>query len=130
MYESTTRHIRVRVEPYYVEEESVPKEGYFFWHYTVEIENRGTEPVQLRSRYWRITDDQGRTQEVRGAGVVGEEPVISPGSSFSYTSGAPLPTASGFMVGSYQMESASGELFDVDVPPFSLDSPHARQTVN
>ena len=130
MYESTTRAIRVRVEPSYVEEESSPKEGHFFWHYTVEIETLGEETVQLRSRYWRITDDQGRTQEVRGMGVVGEEPVLAPGSSFSYTSGAPLPTSSGFMVGCYQMESENGELFNVDIPAFSLDSPHARQTIN
>ncbi len=130
MYESTTRAIRVRVEPNYAEEESSPKEGHFFWHYTVEIENLGEETVQLRSRYWRITDDRGRTQEVRGMGVVGEEPTIGPGSSFSYTSGAPLPTASGFMVGCYQMESENGEQFNVDIPAFSLDSPHARHTIN
>lgn len=130
MYESTTRAIKVRVEPSYVEEESSPGEGHFFWHYTVEIENHGEETVQLRSRYWRITDDRGRTQEVRGMGVVGEEPVIEPGSCFSYTSGAPLPTASGFMVGCYQMESETGELFNVEIPAFSLDSPHARQTIN
>jgi ApaG protein len=86
--------------------------------------------VQLRSRYWLITDAQGQTQEVRGPGVVGEEPVIAPGDCFTYTSGAPLPTASGIMVGSYQMETASGEMFNVDVPAFSLDSPYIRQTLN
>lgn len=130
MYEATTGSIRVSVEPAFQEDDSSPGDSVFFWSYTVEIENLGEEPVRLRSRYWRITNSAGQTQEVRGAGVVGQEPVIAPGSSFRYTSGAPLSTASGMMMGSYQMQRASGETFQVDIPAFSLDSPHARVTVN
>jgi ApaG protein len=130
MYESTTHSIRVSVEPSFEEDESSPSEGHFVWSYTIEIENLSDETVQLRSRYWQITDALGQVQEVHGAGVVGEEPVLRPGDCFSYTSGAPLPTSSGIMVGSYQMENASGEMFNVEVPAFSLDSPYIRQTLN
>ena len=130
MYESTTHSIRVCVEPAFEEEESSPDDSHFFWSYTVRIENLSEQPVQLRSRYWKITDDSGRTEEIRGKGVVGEEPMIAPGDSFHYTSGAPLPTSSGIMVGCYQMESAAGELFNVDVPAFSLDSPYMSLTLN
>ena len=130
MYEATTRQIRVIVEPSFEEDESSPGDSHFFWSYTIEIENLSQEPVQLRSRYWQITDALGQVQEVRGHGVVGEEPVIAPGDRFSYTGGAPLPTASGIMVGCYQMETPGGELFNVDVPAFSLDSPYIRQTLN
>jgi ApaG protein len=90
----------------------------------VKIENAGTETVQLRSRYWRITDARGRIDEVRGPGVVGEQPVLGPGDRFEYTSGTPLPTSSGFMVGTYRMVADSGEEFDVEIPAFSLDCPH------
>ncbi|MEC9367397.1 MAG: Co2+/Mg2+ efflux protein ApaG [Pseudomonadota bacterium] len=130
MYEATTGSIRVCVEPAFQEEDSSPGDSVYFWSYTVEIENLGEEPVQLRSRYWRITDSAGKTEEVRGAGVVGQEPVIEPGGSFRYTSGAPLGTESGIMVGSYQMQSASGGTFQVAIPAFSLDSPYTRATVN
>lgn len=94
------------------------------WAYQVKIENLGQSTVQLRNRYWHITDAGGRVQEVRGAGVVGEQPVLRPGEKFEYTSGTPLPTPSGIMTGTYQMESDSGERFDVRVPAFSLDSPY------
>jgi ApaG protein len=130
MYEAVTRGIRVRVRPHYMEEQSTPDEGYFFWAYAVEIANEGDAPVQLRSRVWRITDGHGHTEEVRGPGVVGQTPVIGPGESFSYTSGCPLKTPSGIMVGSYQMSDASGALFDVAIPAFSLDSPFALRSVN
>lgn len=130
MYEATTRSIRVTVVPKFLPEQSDPEESRFVWAYTVKIENRGQDEVQLRSRYWRITDGRGHTQEVHGPGVVGEEPHIPAGTSYSYTSGCPLPTPSGFMVGCYQMETPSGEMFNVDIPAFSLDCPHARQTVN
>jgi ApaG protein len=86
--------------------------------------------VQLRTRHWIITDASGRKQEVRGEGVVGEQPVLEPGQRFEYTSGVPLPTASGFMAGRYQMVTASGEPFEIDVPTFSLDSPEAKRTLN
>ncbi len=84
----------------------------------------GSDTVQLVNRYWHITDSLGRVQEVRGPGVVGEQPTLKPGESFEYTSGTPLPTPSGIMVGTYEMESANGRRFDVAVPAFSLDSPH------
>jgi ApaG protein len=130
MYEAVTRGIRVRVAPQYVEEESSPEEGKFFWAYTVEISNEGSETVQLCSRHWRITDSQGRNEEVRGPGVVGNMPVLRPGQSFRYTSGCPLVTPSGFMVGSYSMATEAGEQFNVAIPAFSLDSPHAKRTFN
>jgi ApaG protein len=130
MYRATTHDIRVSVEPQFLEERSAPDDGRFFWAYTVEIENRGERTVQLRSRFWRITDGSGRVEEVRGAGVVGEEPVLAPGQAFTYTSGCPLRTPSGIMMGWYQMESDAGELFNVDIPAFSLDSPHERRPMN
>lgn len=130
MYESTTRGIRIRVTPHYLEEQSTPDESEFFWAYTVDIANESEGVVQLRSRVWRITDGHGQTEEVRGPGVVGETPTIHPGKSFSYTSGCPLRTPSGIMVGSYQMADANGQLFDVAIPAFSLDSPFAVRSLN
>jgi len=130
MYEAVTRGIRIRVTPHYLEEQSSPDESEFFWAYTIDIANEGDETVQLRSRVWRITDGQGQTEEVRGPGVVGETPTIHPGKSFSYTSGCPLHTPSGIMVGSYQMVDAKGQMFDVAIPAFSLDSPFTVRSVN
>ncbi|MEQ8823028.1 MAG: Co2+/Mg2+ efflux protein ApaG [Filomicrobium sp.] len=130
MYEAVTEGVRVRVEPEYMEEQSSPEEGYFFWSYTVEISNDGETAVQLRSRLWQITDAEGRREEVRGPGVVGQTPKIDPGETFTYTSGCPLRTSSGIMVGSYQMVDEEGRLFDVAVPAFSLDSPFSVPIVN
>lgn len=130
MYHETTRNISVTVEPLYLEDQSSPEENYYVWAYNVKIENAGAETVQLRSRHWRITDARGRVDEVRGPGVVGEQPVLGPGDSFEYTSGTPLPTPSGFMMGSYQMVTEAGEQFDVTIPAFSLDSPHEARRVN
>jgi len=130
MYEAVTRGIRVRVAPQYLEDESSPENDRFFWAYTIDISNEGSETVQLRSRHWRITDGVGRTEEVRGPGVVGETPVLEPGTSFRYTSGCPLETPSGIMVGTYQMTTETGELFNVAIPAFSLDSPHTRRSMN
>ncbi len=127
MYSETTRSIQVTVEPAYLDEQSEPDEDRYVWSYSIRIENRGAETVQLRHRYWHITDARGRTQEVHGAGVIGEQPVLKPGETFEYTSGTPLPTPSGIMLGSYEMETRTGEMFDVKVPPFSLDSPHEFQ---
>lgn len=124
MYDKITRSIRVSVEPAFLEDQSSPEDAYFVWAYSVQIHNEGEEVVQLKTRHWRITDASGRTEEVRGAGVVGEQPVLGPGDTFEYTSGAPLSTPTGFMVGSYQMQTQTGETFDVDIPAFSLDSPH------
>ena len=130
MYQAVTRDIEVLVTPRYLSERSSPDNGYFFWAYTVEIKNGGTETVQLKTRHWKITDANGRLQEVRGAGVVGEEPILKPGETFEYTSGVPLPTPSGFMMGSYGMVSGAGEKFDIEIPAFSLDSAHAKPTIN
>lgn len=124
MYHETTESIRVTVKPIFLEDQSSPSDDHFVWAYQVRIENMGGETVQLLTRYWRITDSQGRMQEVRGAGVVGEQPTLRPGESFEYTSGTPLSTPSGIMVGSYEMESETGRRFAVAVPAFSLDSPH------
>ena len=129
-YESVTRGIKVVVCPFYLDDQSAPDEGHYVWAYHVEIVNDGNEQVQLRTRYWRITDALGRVQEVRGPGGVGEQPVLDPGDAFEYTSGTPLPTASGIMAGVYQMELATGEQFDVEIPAFSLDSPHQAVNLN
>jgi ApaG protein len=130
MYEAVTHGIRVRVEPQYLEEQSSPEEGHFFWAYTIEIANEGNTTVQLKTRHWRITDTNGRTEEVRGPGVVGKMPVLGPGQSFTYTSGCPLGTPSGIMVGSYQMQLEDGRLINVAIPAFSLDSPFVVRNVN
>ncbi len=130
MYSETTKAIRVTVEPTYLEEQSSPADNQYVWAYHVLIENTGGGTVQLLTRHWRITDSFGRIQEVRGAGVVGEQPVLSPGQSFEYTSGTPLPTPSGIMVGSYGMQADTGERFDVAIPAFSLDSPHQPVQLN
>jgi len=130
MYRAVTRSIQVTVEPSFVEDESSPGEGRYFWAYTVEIVNLGLEAVKLRSRFWRITDGRGRVEEVRGIGVVGKEPLLKPGESFEYTSGCPLSTPSGIMVGTYQMQTEKGELFSVDIPAFSLDMPDAPRVLH
>lgn len=130
MYEQVTRQVRVRVAPKYLDDRSTPEDNYFFWAYTVEISNQGAAPVQLRSRFWSITDANGHTEEVRGPGVVGETPMIAPGQSFVYTSGCPLRTSSGLMVGSYAMVGHNGESFEVAIPAFSLDSPYSRPRMN
>ena len=106
------------------------RKGQYFWSYTIVITNTGAETVQLRTRHWIITDATGHKQEVRGEGVIGKQPVLAPGERFEYTSGVPLPTASGFMTGRYQMVSESGERFEIDVPTFSLDSPDNKRVLN
>src|SRR5215469_11157483 len=117
-YELETRSIRVAVRPAYLDDQSDPDDDRYVWSYTVTIENRGREPVQLLSRYWTIVDSQG---------VVGAQPVIGPGESFQYTAGCPLETASGTMSGRYQMMSASGESFEAEIPAFLLESPYERR---
>jgi ApaG protein len=130
MYSETTRSITVTVKPFYLEDQSSPADNHYVWAYHVRIENHGSETVQLRRRHWRITDGMGRMQEVRGAGVVGEQPVLGPGEAFEYTSGTPLATPSGIMVGTYEMETKAGENFEVAIPAFSLDSPHQPIQLN
>jgi ApaG protein len=128
-YRAVTRQIEVKVKPRFLPDRSSPQTGYF-WAYTVKLTNLGKETVQLKTRHWRITDAHGRLQEVRGAGVVGEEPVLRPGENFEYTSGVPLPTPSGFMTGTYGMRTETGESFDIAIPAFSLDVPQKARTIN
>jgi len=129
-YRTVTRQIEVKVAPKFLSDRSSPENGYFFWAYTITLSNKGRETVQLKTRHWRITDALGRLQEVRGAGVVGEEPVLKPGQDYEYTSGVPLPTPSGFMAGSYGMVTETGEPFDIEIPAFSLDMPQEARTIN
>jgi len=130
MYTATTRAIVVTVKPQYLPDQSEPSKAQFVWAYQVRIENKGDVAVQLRSRHWKITDGLGRLQEVKGPGVVGKTPRLRPGEVFEYTSGSSLSTSSGFMGGTYQMVSESGENFDVEIPTFSLDTPNAARQLN
>ncbi len=130
MYRTVSHGIEVKVTPRFLPDRSSPDNGYFFWAYTITLTNLGHETVQLKTRHWRITDALGRLQEVRGAGVIGKEPVLRPGEDFEYTSGVPLPTSSGFMNGTYGMVTEAGEPFDIDIPAFSLDIPQGGRTIN
>lgn len=130
MYRAVTQSIEVRAEPAFLEAQSDPENGRFVWAYRMTILNHSAQTVQLVARYWHITDGLGRVQEVRGEGVVGEQPVLEPDDSFTYTSGCPLSTSSGIMVGRYTMRTDRGHLFDVDIPAFSLDLPGAGRRVN
>jgi ApaG protein len=129
-YALMTRKIEVTVEPVYLQRESNTEVGRHVWAYTIRITNFSDETVRLMSRHWRITDANGNLQEIQGDGVVGEQPVLKPGDEFEYTSGVPLATPSGFMVGTYQMEDAEGQPFDIEIPAFSLDSPDANALIN
>lgn len=130
MYSRVTRDIEITVLPEFVPERSDADEGQFFWAYTVEIANQGSTTVQVTARHWKITDANGHFEEVKGAGVVGEQPVLKPGEIFRYTSGCPLTTSSGIMAGSYQLVCEGGEAFEVEVPTFSLDSPFTKRVLN
>lgn len=123
MSEAITRGVRVRVAPRYHAEHSHPERGEWFFSYTVEIRNEGSEPVQLLSRHWVITDARGHVEHVRGAGVVGEQPLLGPGQAFRYTSFCPLPTSLGAMHGTYTLQLGSGEQFEAEIPAFSLVDP-------
>ena len=129
-FEKVTRDIKVAVVPDFLEEQSEPSESRYLWSYHIRIENTGGEAVQLLSRHWLITDSRGRVREVRGTGVVGEQPVIPPGGAFEYMSGAPLETPSGFMTGTYQMRANSGESFEIAIPLFALESPYESRRMN
>ena len=128
-YEAETQGVRVRVRPEYLPDQSDPDERRWVWAYHIEVENHGAAAVQLLARHWRITDETGRVEEVKGLGVVGEQPVLNPGQRFRYTSGCPLPTPSGVMAGAYRMAGADGQ-FDAQIPAFSLDLPGAARTLN
>jgi ApaG protein len=130
VYEARTRDIVVRVAPNYLPEESDPEESRYMWGYLIEIENHGTETVTLVSRHWKITDALNRLEEVRGPGVVGEQPELGPREAFRYSSFCPLKTPSGGMKGSYQMVTAAGESFEAEIPEFSLHQPGATKRVN
>lgn len=129
-YRAVTRNIQVTVSPSFLDEQSDPRAGRYVWAYEIEIANLGRETVQLLSRHWRIVASDGDLQEVRGPGVVGEQPVLGPGQSFRYASGAPLATPSGFMSGTYEMRTSDGEIFSVEIPAFSLDSPNAPRVTH
>lgn len=129
-YEAETEGVLVRVRPSYLAGQSDPDGGRWVWAYQVEIVNLTAVPLQLMARRWVITDGQGRVEEVRGAGVVGEQPVIKPGDSYSYASGCPLGTPTGSMVGGYYMTDASGRSFEAAIPAFSLDVPGERRVLN
>jgi ApaG protein len=130
MYSEVTNSIKISVNPIFMEEQSDPDDFHYVWAYHICIENQREDTVQLMRRHWHITDSNGRVHEVRGEGVVGEQPVLAPGESYEYTSGTPLATPSGFMVGSYYMVDNEGISFSVSVPAFSLDSPHDLTLVN
>lgn len=130
MYSRTTRAITVTVEPTFLDEQSQPEKGRYVWAYRVRIENSGDQRVQLLNRHWRITDALGSLTEVRGPGVVGEQPTLAPGQAYEYTSGTPLTTPSGIMEGSYEMAGPDGGRFNVAIPAFSLDSPYEKRRVN
>jgi len=122
--EAVTHNVRVEVQSRYAPEHSQPAQGEWFFHYTIRISNQGEEVVQLLTRHWIISDALGQTQEVRGEGVVGEQPVLHPGESFQYTSGCPLKTSTGVMRGTYQMVTGDGDRFDVEIAPFALHEPY------
>lgn len=130
MYTQTTRNIKITVVPMFLADQSDPLENHYVWAYTIQIENFGGDTVQLLNRYWKITDALGGVQEVRGPGVVGEQPTLAPGEVFQYTSGAALKTASGIMAGHYEMTTKSGEMFLAEIPAFSLDSPEQMKKPN
>ena len=130
LYSRVTRDIEITVLPEFLPERSDASEGHYFWAYTVEIANQGAATVQVTDRHWKITDALGRLEEVRGSGIVGEQPVLQPGEVFRYTSGCPLSTPSGFMMGSYRVVVDGGEAFEAEIPPFSLDSPYLARVLN
>jgi ApaG protein len=130
MYRALTKDIEVVVEPFYLEEQSDPEDDRYVWGYRIVISNNSDKSVRLVNRYWNITDQNGLVDEVTGAGVVGEQPRLAPGDTYEYSSGCPLDTPSGLMFGHYQMETDEGELFNVEIPAFSLDSPGLLRVLN
>jgi ApaG protein len=122
--EAVTRGVRISVRSSYEPERSDPNRGHWFFSYTIRIENEGPETVQLISRHWIITDANGQTEEVRGPGVVGKQPVLAPGQDFEYTSFCPLGTPFGTMAGTYQMVTLDGDQFDAEIAAFTLSEPY------
>lgn len=130
MYLQTTHDISVNVLPVYIDERSDPERNLYFWAYQVIIQNNSEHTVQLINRYWHITDGNGAIEEVSGEGVVGEQPFIAPGEQYEYTSGCPLKTPSGIMVGHYELQIQNGSIIRVAIPAFSLDLPDANPLYN
>lgn len=130
MYTTVTSDIRISVSTQYLPDQSEPARHRWFWAYTVLIENQSDELVQLRRRFWRITNALGDVESVEGPGVVGEEPTIAAGNSYQYTSGCPLDTTSGTMEGYYEMQRMDGSTFRANIPAFSLDMPGSPRTLN
>lgn len=130
MYRARTRDIEVAVEPFYLEEQSSPEDSRYVWGYRIVIENHSDQTVRLVHRYWNITDQNGLVDEVDGPGVVGEQPRLEPGDSYEYSSGCPLDTPSGLMFGHYDMQTDEGEVFQVTIPAFSLDTPGLSRVLN
>lgn len=130
MFKATTHGVSVTVMPVYIDERSNPAASQYFWAYRVVIENNSDKTVQLMTRYWHITDSNGHVEEVNGDGVIGEQPTLNPGQNFSYTSGCPLSTASGIMVGHYMMQDETGEMLKIEIPAFPLDLPDLSPVIN
>jgi len=130
MYSKTTKKINITVSPFFLEDQSEPDNQHYVWAYQVIIDNQSKNKVQLKNRYWKIIDSNGEVQEVRGEGVVGEQPILNPGEKFEYTSGTPLSTPSGFMEGHYEMVTKNGLKFEAHIPKFSLDSPFTSKKLN
>jgi ApaG protein len=129
-YETETNGIYIRVRPSFIDDQSSPEDDRYLWAYHIEIENRGSRTVQLKTRHWRITDSDGRIQHVDGPGVIGQQPVLRPGGKFEYTSACPLPTPSGLMQGAYRFEDETGASVEAKIPLFALDSPYDDRRPN
>jgi ApaG protein len=124
-FTATTNSIEVSVQPVFLPDQTIKAKNFFVWAYNVEIVNLGHKTIQLKNRYWRIIDENGGINEVRGAGVVGEQPILKEGEKFQYSSGTYLSTPSGVMEGTYEMEALdTGDTFNITIPTFSLDSPY------
>jgi ApaG protein len=130
MYHATTNNIKVSVIPHFLEEQSDVESHHYVWAYHITIINLSDKTVQLKRRYWHIQDANGKVQEVRGDGVVGEQPILEPNEQFSYASGCPLTTASGIMKGHFEMIDSNSTAFNIAVPTFSLDSQWAKRVLN
>ena len=130
MYSKTTGGVTVTVTPYFLDDQSSPKEGHYVWAYQVNIKNSSSNTIKLNHRNWVIIDANGKVINIQGECVVGEFPVIQPGESFEYTSGTPLKTSNGFMQGFYLMSHNNGEQLKIDIPAFSLDSPYGKKNLH
>ena len=129
-YTKITKNIRISVKTDFLSDQSDEKSKLWVWSYHILIENNGNNIVQLIDRYWKITDETGHVKEVKGSGVIGNQPIIKPGGFFEYSSGTPLNKPSGFMVGNYRMVNEKNESIFIDIPVFSLDIPSIKKILN